>query len=236
MLRLHDTLRDSVVPVVPAGARALRMYISASPDPLAYLLPDLVRRVIERNGLRVLTHGDAHEPGAPLALNVHLSPPLPYAGEPVDLVLGPGGPDGRHRVVGGPLLFEGRAATATLVTDVEAAGLDPLAVRLAFLEHHYRGLVDLTWDLLRSADRTVRRWRGRVARWAESPSGPIAKEPAARVLEAFDDDLDTSRALRLVRELEIDESVAPGSRFETFLYLDHILGLDLSSDIGKLLA
>ncbi|MCC5574376.1 hypothetical protein IMZ11_01815 [Microtetraspora sp. AC03309] len=232
MLRLHDTLRDSVERVAPAGARALRMYVSTPPGPLSYLLPDLVRRVIERHGLRVLTHGDAGEPG-PLALNIHLSTPLPYAGEPVDLVLGPGGPDGRHRVVGGPLLFEGNAPADTLVSDVEAAGLDPLAVRLALLEHHYRGPVDLSWDALRSADRTVRRWRGRVARWAESPSGPIARERAARIREAFDDDLDTPLAVRLVRELEIDDSVAPGSRFETFLHLDHILGLDLSSDIGK---
>ncbi|WP_433350581.1 hypothetical protein ACQP25_41015 [Microtetraspora malaysiensis] len=233
MLRLHDTLRNSVEQVVPAGARALRMYVPASPDPLAYLLPDLVRRVAERQGLRVLARGDARELAAPLALNVHPFPPLPYAGEPVDLVFGDGGPDGRHRVVGGPLRFEGGEAAGSLLADVAAAGLDPLAVRLALLEHHYREPVNLTWDLLRSADRTVRRWRGRVARWAESPSAPIAADRAAAVREALDDDLDTPRALRLVRELETDESVAPGTRFETFLHLDHVLGLDLSSDIGK---
>ncbi|WP_067178751.1 hypothetical protein [Microtetraspora niveoalba] len=233
MLRLHDTLRNSVDPVVPAGARALRMYVSASPDPLAYLLPDLVRRVAERQGLRVLAHADDREFTAPLALNVHPFSPLPYAGEPVDLVVGSGGPDGRHRVVGGPLRFEGREAAGTLLTEVEAAGLDPLALRLALLEHHYRAPVDLTWDLLRSADRTVRRWRGRVARWAESPSAPIAGERASAVREAFDDDLDTPRAIGLLCELETDDSVATGARFETFLHLDHLLGLDLSSDIGK---
>ncbi len=36
-----------------------------------------------------------------------------------------------------------------------------------------------------------------------------------------------------MRELERDETVDPGSRLETFLHLDHVLGLDLSVDIGK---
>jgi cysteinyl-tRNA synthetase len=143
-----------------------------------------------------------------------------------------------HWVHGEHLLFDGRkmaksTGNVVLLSDVEAAGLDPLAVRLAFLEHRYRQQMNLTWDTLRAADRTLRRWRRRVAEWAESPSRPIARERADQVQRAFDDDLDTPRALRLLRDLERDESVPPGSRFETFLHFDHLLGLDLSVDIGK---
>ena len=54
-----------------------------------------------------------------------------------------------------------------------------------------------------------------------------------RVEAAFDDDLDTPAALRVLRDLEGDESVAPGAKFESFLHLDQILGLDLSIEIGK---
>ncbi|GII64409.1 cysteine--tRNA ligase [Sphaerisporangium krabiense] len=144
----------------------------------------------------------------------------------------------KHWVHGEHVLFDGRkmaksTGNVVLLSDVEAAGLDPLAVRLALLEHRYRQQMNLTWDSLRAADRTVRRWRQRVAEWAEAPSRPIAREYADRAQAAFDDDLDTPAALRVVRELERDESVAPGSRFETFLHLDHVLGLDLSADIGK---
>ncbi|WP_084957407.1 cysteine--tRNA ligase [Thermoactinospora rubra] len=148
-----------------------------------------------------------------------------------------------HEVVtrwvhGEHLLFDGRkmaksTGNVVLLSDVADQGLDPLAVRLAFLEHRYRQQMNLTWDTLRAADRTLRRWRQRVAEWAESPSAPLSQEHVRRAEAAFDDDLDTPTALRVLRELERDESVPPGSRFETFLHLDHVLGLDLSSDIGK---
>ncbi|MFC6081368.1 cysteine--tRNA ligase [Sphaerisporangium aureirubrum] len=143
-----------------------------------------------------------------------------------------------HWVHGEHLLFDGRkmsksTGNVVLLSDIEAAGLDPLAVRLALLEHRYRQQMNLTWDTLNAADRTLRRWRQQVATWAESPSAALSTAYADRAMAAFDDDLDTPQALRVLRELEKDDSVPPGSRFETFLHLDHILGLDLASDIGK---
>ncbi|GAA0406965.1 cysteine--tRNA ligase [Acrocarpospora corrugata] len=143
----------------------------------------------------------------------------------------------RHWAHGEHLLFDGREmaeSTGNVVplSDVTEAGLDPLAVRLALMEHRHRQRMDLTWDALHAADRTVRRWRQKVAEWAESPSRPIA--PVAEdVQRAFNDDLDTPQALRLLRELERDPDVAPGSKFETFLHFDHLLGLDLSTEIGR---
>ncbi|MGP3957583.1 cysteine--tRNA ligase [Nonomuraea sp. 3N208] len=144
----------------------------------------------------------------------------------------------RHWVHGEHLLFDGRkmaksTGNVVLLSDVVADGLDPLAVRMAFLEHRYRQQMNLTWDTLRAADRTVRRWRARVAEWAESPSAPMASAYVARVEAAFADDLDTPEALRVLRELERDESVAAGAKFESFLHVDQLLGLDLSTDIGK---
>ncbi|MFC4122362.1 cysteine--tRNA ligase [Nonomuraea zeae] len=144
----------------------------------------------------------------------------------------------RHWVHGEHLLFDGRkmaksTGNVVLLSDVVAAGLDPLAVRMAFLEHRYRQQLNLTWDTLRAADRTVRRWRARVAEWSESPSAPMAAHYVERVETAFDDDLDLPSALRVLRELERDESVAPGAKLESFLHLDQVLGLDLSTEIGK---
>ncbi|WP_327089521.1 cysteine--tRNA ligase [Nonomuraea sp. NBC_01738] len=144
----------------------------------------------------------------------------------------------RHWAHGEHLLFDGRkmaksSGNVVLLSDVAEAGLDPLAVRLAFLEHKHRHQLNLTWDTLRAADRTLRRWRGRVAEWAERPSEPLARDYTGRALDAFEDDLDTPAALRVLRELEHDPEVSPGSKFESFLHLDHLLGLDLSSEIGK---
>jgi cysteinyl-tRNA synthetase len=115
---------------------------------------------------------------------------------------------------------------------VVVAGPHPLAVRLALMEHRYRQQLNLSWDTLRAADRTLRRWRRRVADWAERPSGAIPRAYADRVYAAFDDDLDTPLALRVLRELERDEAVPAGARFEAFAHFDRLFGLDLSREIG----
>lgn len=144
----------------------------------------------------------------------------------------------RHWAHGEHLLFEGRkmaksAGNAVLVADLAARGLDPLAARLAFLEHHYRQQMNLTWDTLLAADAILRRWRERVAAWAASPSRPMCAEVTAQLAAALDDDLDTRAALRSLRRLEKDAEIPAGSKFETFLHADQVLGLDLAADIGR---
>lgn len=148
-----------------------------------------------------------------------------------------------HEVVSGwvhgeHLLFEGRkmsksTGNVVLVSDVAGRGLDPLAIRLAFLEHRYRQQMNLSWDTLEAADRTLRRWRERVAEWATSPSAPMPARYADAVVAAFEDDLDTPAALRELRALERDTDVPPGAKFETFAHTDQLLGLDVARDVGK---
>ncbi|HEX4660276.1 MAG TPA: cysteine--tRNA ligase [Streptosporangiaceae bacterium] len=144
----------------------------------------------------------------------------------------------RHWVHGEHLLFDGRkmaksAQNVVLVPDLADRGLDPLALRLAFLEHRYREQMNLTWDGLNAADRTLRRWRELVADWARSPSKPVHGPVAAQIAAAFDDDLDTPAALRSLRQLEKDQDVPPGSKFESFAHADQLLGLDLARDVGR---
>jgi cysteinyl-tRNA synthetase len=144
----------------------------------------------------------------------------------------------RHWVHGEHVLFEGRkmaksTGNVVLLSDVTDRGLDPLAVRLAFLEHRYRQQMNLTWDTLTAADGTLRRWREQVADWADEPSRPIAAEYWGRITSALDDDLDTPAALRALRELARDSGVAAGSKFETFSAADRVLALDLVSLVGR---
>ena len=144
----------------------------------------------------------------------------------------------RRWVHGEHLLLEGRkmaksTGNVLLVGDLTARGLDPLALRLAFLEHRYRQQMNLTWDTLEAADKTIRRWRDRVADWANAPSAVMPARYTDAAGAAFDDDLDTPAALRELRALERDESVPAGAKFETFAHLDRIFGLDLARDIGK---
>ena len=149
-----------------------------------------------------------------------------------------GHPVVRHWVHGEHLLFEGRkmaksTGNVVLVSDVADRGYDPLALRLSYLGSRYRTQINLTWDEIAAADKTLARWRERVRDWAESPSKPMCAEYEARFREALDDDLDTPAALQVVRELEKDAEIPDGAKFEMFAWFDHVLGLDLVRDVGK---
>jgi cysteinyl-tRNA synthetase len=144
----------------------------------------------------------------------------------------------RRWVHGEHLLADGRkmaksTGNVVLVRDVVERGIDPLSLRLFFLTGRYRQQMNLTWDALGGADRRLRRWRTSVAEWAESPSSAMATGYVQRLRDAFDDDLDTPTALVVLADLEKDDAVPPGAKFETFAWVDRILALDLVRDVGR---
>src|SRR3954470_4404695 len=143
----------------------------------------------------------------------------------------------RHWVHGEHLLFEGRkmaksTGNVVLAGDVVSRGHDALALRLAFLQTRYRQQANLSWDAIAAADKLLARWRSLVAEWAEEPSRAMCADYSEELREAFEDDLDTPRALQALRRLE-KEDLPAGSKLETFLWVDAYLGLDLARDIGK---
>ncbi len=143
----------------------------------------------------------------------------------------------RHWVHGEHLLFEGRkmaksTGNVVLVSDVVDRGFDPLALRLAFLGTRYRQQANLSWDAISAADRLLSRWRTAIAAWAEEPSKPMCAQVQEDVLEAFSDDLDTPRALQVLRTFEKADMPA-GCKFETFAWADRLLGLDLAREVGR---
>jgi hypothetical protein len=48
------------------------------------------------------------------------------------------------------------------------------------------------------------------------------------------DDLDTPTALKVLHRLEIDHSIASGSKFDAFAAADRVLALDLCHLVGRL--
>ena len=144
----------------------------------------------------------------------------------------------RRWVHGEHLLAEGRkmaksTGNVVLVSDVAGRGHDPLALRLFFLTGRYRQQMNLTWDALAAADKRLHRWRNKVADWAEAPSAAMSTDYVDRIKQAFDDDLDTPAALVTLGELEKDDGVAPGAKFETFAWADRLFGLDLAREVGR---
>jgi hypothetical protein len=218
------------------------------------LVADLLARTAELSGLQVLTALDltgsspaqaaAIEAGAG-ALGIH--PPAARAschdapsslGGPVDVHLAGWGAhidsaqDGLLVSVGAAQL-EG----ADTRPDTAAGGLitghnDPLALRLALMSFPAGQPAVLTGGELGHAAERLTYWRERVAQWAESPSRPVPATLAETVKMALGD-LDPVSALAVLYGLPADESVPAGAKFETFVYTDRMLGLDLARDVGR---
>ncbi len=86
-------------------------------------------------------------------------------------------------------------------------GVDPAAIRLALLSHHYRS--DWEWSdaVLAGATDRLDRWRAAVSR----PDGPPAEALVERVREALADDLDAPAALAAVDEWAALQSAGGGT-------------------------
>ena len=138
-----------------------------------------------------------------------------------------------HWIHGEHLLFEGRkmsksSGNVLLVSDVIAKGLDPLAIRLALLEHRYRSQMDLTWNSIIASHKNLNRIREKMQDWSKS-NGKFDENYIKQFESALNEDIDTNKVLQLLRALEKDENVSNGDKFQTALKFDEVLGLDLDS-------
>jgi len=128
-------------------------------------------------------------------------------------------------VHGEHLLFEGKkmsksSGNVVLLKDVIERGIDPLAIRLCFLENKYRSQMDLTWSSIEAAHETLKRWRMKMSQWGSEKSMQIDPE----IESAFNTDLDTPRVIMRLREIEKSDS---DNKASIFRYADQVLGLDL---------
>jgi hypothetical protein len=245
VLRLLDARSGSYAQVRPAQPGVLRVcaYLTETAGDAditwlrVLLVADLLLRSAELRNLQVFTTLAFADPGsaqaaacerAAGALGIH-----PFAA-------GASLPDGPVDVHLVSQDADAGGHPSGLVTRVGAARLrreagpgdDPLAVRLALMSLPYYQPADLTEGVLAGAQETVAQWRHQVADWAESPSRPIPAQIAETIRGAFSD-LDTTSMLALLHDLTREADMPAGARFETFLYADRVLGLDLPRDIGR---
>jgi len=260
MLRLLDPRTGSYAEVKPTRSGLLRVCAQLpGPDEPAgitglrvLLVADLLFRTAEMSKLQVITvlASDGETPAqleeleqAADALGIHR--PVAHAssldartalGGSIDVYVTSRAPDGQARDEQGGTVVLVRAARIHGADDaslLDQFAPDPSAVRLALVSSPPAAPAELTHSVLDQARQTVESWRHRVAEWAQQPSRPVPTPLAGAFHDAFDG-LDTGSALRLLHDLADDDSLPAGSKFESFLYADRVLALDLPRDIGRL--
>ncbi|AKN71748.1 cysteinyl-tRNA synthetase [Streptomyces sp. PBH53] len=110
---------------------------------------------------------------------------------------------------------------------------DPAVLRLALLAVPRSEPARLDPAVLDDAARSLARWRRAVAGWARRPSRPVPGEVRERLRAAWEDDLDLPAVLGVLRDVERAPGVPDGARFETYVYADRLLALDLARDLGS---
>jgi L-cysteine:1D-myo-inositol 2-amino-2-deoxy-alpha-D-glucopyranoside ligase len=125
-----------------------------------------------------------------------------------------GKPFARAFVHAGMVGFEGEKMSKSrgnlvFVSKLRSAGADPMAIRLALLDHHYRSDWEWTSDGLAAASARLGSWRSAVGR----ASGPDGEALLSAVRNQLADDLNAPAALQEIdawASSDGDDFAAPG--------------------------
>ena len=262
MLRFWDDRTGSYAELTVSPSIPLRVCIhgpagetwSGLADLRVLLVADVLTRIAEIQGLQVIAvlAATSPPPGAldrdVSALGIH---PPTIRTIPGQAEKSLGGPAHVHLArettgpgdnVDGPLVGVGPVADLTQQEAGDRAagprapgenGHDRLALRLALLSCPHRQPVQLTRAVLADAAESLGRWRRAVAEWASQPSRPIPPETAEKIRAAFDEDLNTVAALDVLHAVESSHDLPAGAKFETFVFVDRVLGLELAREVGR---
>ncbi|WP_330456525.1 hypothetical protein OIB37_06245 [Streptomyces sp. NBC_00820] len=136
-------------------------------------------------------------------------------------------------VVAGPGDAEAGDAGATDAGRAAEEAARGAVLRLALLSRPRNTPVRLDAATLDEAAHTLARDRSAVARWAREPSRPVPEGVRTRLRAAWEDDLDLPAVLAVLRDVAHDPDLTDGARFETYVYADRLLGLELARDLGS---
>jgi cysteinyl-tRNA synthetase len=130
---------------------------------------------------------------------------------------------GEHLLVDGKKMSKKLNNFFTLA-DIEEKGIDSLALRLLFLQSHYRSQLNFTWESLEATATNLKSLRA----WADlvhQTENEVDHESIVKnIHQALDNDLNTPEALAALNEYTDNASPTP----ELLQLLDELFGLNLS--------
>ncbi|HVY36102.1 MAG TPA: cysteine--tRNA ligase [Candidatus Paceibacterota bacterium] len=113
------------------------------------------------------------------------------------------------------------------IEDIHAHAIDPLAVRLLFMQTSYRKPLNFTWEALEAAQAQLKKLQKFAS--LQTTIGTRHKKYEKEYVEALTDDLNAPKALAVVWETVNDEALSPADRWATLLFFDEVLGLNLKN-------
>lgn len=143
-----------------------------------------------------------------------------------------------HLLVDGQKMSKSKGNYFTLA-DVVAKGFDPLALRLLFLQSHYRSQMDFSWDALDAAQKRLKILRAFAAlKWQvfQGTHGRAESVNAGVIKSAMENDLNTPLALASLNGYvagALESGVSESNRNEYLEILDladEYFGLDLKTE------
>ena len=117
------------------------------------------------------------------------------------------------------------------ILDIVKEGIDPLSLRLLFLQTHYRQRMDFTFEAAKASDSAYQRLKNHMISLKESkdtestPSATL-EEYRAKFIGALEDDMDTPRAVALMWEV-VKSDLPDGQIRVLLLEFDQVFGLGL---------
>ena len=139
------------------------------------------------------------------------------------------------------------------IEDIIEMGFDPIAMRYAFLQTHYRDEVNFSRESLQAAQNALNNIRETIRNWEKPNTVILASEVRpeswdsktqdsgqagmtisfyGQFMDALNEDLNTSKALAVLWNF-MKSDLDTGTKSAILLKMDEILGLKLSDYIGK---
>ncbi len=119
------------------------------------------------------------------------------------------------------------------IDDVKEKNIDPLALRLLFLQTSYRKPLNFTWESAISADTALQRLRNFYqtlppVTLVEEKGGEVSEKYRDLFTEALCDDINTALAISVIWELVKDKAISNIDKKFTLDLFDNVLGLDIA--------
>lgn len=138
------------------------------------------------------------------------------------------------------LMVEGEKMSKSLgnvysVDDVMARGIDPLALRLLFLQTHYRQEMNFTWESAQAANEALKRLRTTVLHLQKDPNNSHDPEEVqewrAQFADALSNDLMTAQAVATMWEM-LKSDMSSHDKLLMMYEFDTVFGLQLAETVA----